>query len=838
MGRPKLSVAALVIHLVIAKSELHAQWLRGVVRDSLSGAPVAGAVVSVIDSSGGVRGRVIVGGDGRFSIGAPPAAASLRVIRIGFRPRDVQLSSSAAARAEPVAISMQRLPALLASIRVSDHSLCDGSDEHGDALTLWEQARAGLLATVITRQTKPARMSVLTFETDEAPDSRLVLKQTTHLRLGTTGRPFLAADQARGFAARGYMDQDSSGRTFHSPDADVILDESFASAHCFRIVWDKQTHPAQVGLSFEPAPERRRDGLVDVSGTIWLDQVVPALRTLEFTFTGLDRGYRDAGAGGTLGFRTMPNGLVYIERWSMVLPALETVLRPNQQSRRSDPSSGLPGGAPQYMRLTGIREVGGVVLSATWPDGSSAAETLGGIDGRVTEAGTGRPMPGVVLRLEGTAIAVASGAQGRFAITRVLPGRYNLRVVDSALAPFVDEHVAARNVEVRNDSTVPLLIELPSRTQALARLCAEDRLAGTSSMDETTVVLGRVLDAGPIRSNDITVRAEWLAKIGTDHRANVTSATEATRVISPGDDGRFFVCGVARDQRLGLHLWRGYTKVADTALFVGDSLAQRLDWAVHLKPTVLAVTNDSTGAFVGFVHADADATALPGAEVAITTLNKSVTTGADGSFRLAALPPGLFGVRVRHVGFAMLQDTIVVRAGKTATRIYELSPRVTMLDTVTTSSVRPRYVSPQLRGFEERSALGIGHFLTEAELRKHDDQSLSTAMRARIPGLLWVSYRSATFLASQRGAGSTFRNLPRALPDDHGSPAGCWVSVYLDGVRIYTPDGNKPAPDFNALDAGQFAGIEFYAGGATVPPQFNATTAFDCGTLLLWTREK
>jgi len=35
----------------------------------------------------------------------------------------------------------------------------------------------------------------------------------------------------------------------------------------------------------------------------------------------------------------------------------------------------------------------------------------------------------------------------------------------------------------------------------------------------------------------------------------------------------------------------------------------------------------------------------------------------------------------------------------------------------------------------------------------------------------------------------------------------------------------------------QFAGVEFYPGGATIPSQYNKTGS-SCGVLLLWTRER
>ena len=52
----------------------------------------------------------------------------------------------------------------------------------------------------------------------------------------------------------------------------------------------------------------------------------------------------------------------------------------------------------------------------------------------------------------------------------------------------------------------------------------------------------------------------------------------------------------------------------------------------------------------------------------------------------------------------------------------------------------------------------------------------------------------------------------------------------------------KPCPEagdnnLQQMRVDQFAGVEFYPGGATIPSQYNKTGS-SCGVLLLWTRER
>src|SRR6202012_2353940 len=103
-------------------------------------------------------------------------------------------------------------------------------------------------------------------------------------------RPFVASAQPSFFAAVGYMiEGGAQGRVFNAPDADVLLDESFARTHCFRRQSADREHPNQVGVAFSPAPADGRDTIVDVRGTIWLDTAVSQIRSLEFTYTSLER---------------------------------------------------------------------------------------------------------------------------------------------------------------------------------------------------------------------------------------------------------------------------------------------------------------------------------------------------------------------------------------------------------------------------------------------------------------------------------------------------------------------------------------------------------------------
>ena len=101
-----------------------------------------------------------------------------------------------------------------------------------------------------------------------------------------------------------------------------------------------------------------------------------------------------------------------------------------------------------------------------------------------------------------------------------------------------------------------------------------------------------------------------------------------------------------------------------------------------------------------------------------------------------------------------------------------------------------------------------------------------------VPGVVMVSAASYTYLASSRkcGGGATLLTCGRGNTR--------WVAVFIDGVRIYDASmGAMNRADFNRINVRVYAAVEFYPGGASLPMQYNSTGS-DCGTLLLWARER
>jgi hypothetical protein len=794
-----------------ARAEAQSPILRGVVLDSASREPVSGAVITVLDATGQASNHTIASADGTFRIATSATSARLRARRIGFRPREIPIPRAGDSAA--IEITMGRIPQVLASVRVVESSHCPGSADNGAAAQLWAQARDGLLAAIIARDAKPATVELLTYDRSYTPREERLASHRHRIRSGRATRAFQATGSAASFAERGYVQEDATGRTFNAPDADVLLDDSFSATHCFQLVVGTGERTNQVGLAFEPA--RRRRGIVDVEGTLWMDRAKPALRSVEFRYTELDRLSTAARAGGSVEFATMENGVVIISAWSLRMPVLAT------RRSSSQPGTFTGGRISSDVSVAEIDEGGGMVIAATWPDGTRWTQPVGALSGTVVERGTRRPIAHALVTFAGAWDTVRADSAGRFVLPTVLADRYDVVALDTTFTPHVDARSVRRMMDVGQRMTSGAVFELPASEDAIRRLCSGLR-------PERSILLGRVRGLPRGRAEGLDVRVDWQDEYVVG--GSTVGVREAQRTIDPDSAGNFHVCGVVRERPISISVRRNGVTVVDTAVTVYDSLVHRVDVSLA-SPSNRVIPQQPSATLTGTVVRDTDSSAVTGAHIAIPQLRREAVTDAGGVFRMDGLSPGRYGVDIRVVGFAPRTDSVTLTAGQIMTSRFVMV-RLAQLDTVTVAESRLP-VSPALRGFAERRRLGGGgRFVDEAELRKHDARTLGSVIVMRIPGLRAVSTPRGVFLASLRSnTGPTGRAFEAA------APGTCWVTVYRDGSLIYdgTMVGATP-PDFNRLNAQDFAAVEFYQVAAT-PPEFRGTST-GCGTLLLWSRER
>src|SRR5438552_5957931 len=182
---------------------------------------------------------------------------------------------------------------------------------------------------------------------------------------------------------------------------------------------------------------------------------------------------------------------------------------------------------------------------------------------------------------------------------------------------------------------------------------------------------------------------------------------------------------------------------------------------------------------------DSDGAPVPAATVLISELHRVATTGADGGFGLAGLPPGESTVIVRHVGFAPFARAVAVRGPTTLT--------VTLRRT-------PVWVEPVTITATGAPIAALGSPLSTAALsadglRREQSVSLAHSL-SRLPGV------NALSTGAQIG-----KPVIRGL-------AGARVLVLADGSRL--EDYSWSDQDGPSVDARLAQRVEVIRGPASV----------------------
>src|SRR6476646_9070259 len=164
------------VALTTAGAQQQTLTVRGAVRDSASGAPVAGALLVFRDGGGTQVARAIARDNGQFSAVVASSARRAQVVRIGFRPRDVALPAAANGVAT-LDVNMARLATMLEPILSTASSRCRAGPDAAMTSALLDQARAGLLATVVAREANPATVTRLVFDRQIEGNGDSVVRQ-------------------------------------------------------------------------------------------------------------------------------------------------------------------------------------------------------------------------------------------------------------------------------------------------------------------------------------------------------------------------------------------------------------------------------------------------------------------------------------------------------------------------------------------------------------------------------------------------------------------------------------------------------------------------------------
>jgi len=525
VSRARAIAVCLLLAVSGIRSGLGAQELRGTVRDAASRQPISGAVITLFDARGSALGRNITDEAGRYRIVVPSQATTLRFVRIGFRPFTANVPRSGAP-VDTLDVAMTSLPTMLDPVSVRANS-CPARSDAGSALGLLEQARAGLLNSVVARKANPASVVLIRFQRMMDGTSDRIASQSVTLDSTTRSTSsFTAVRSASEFVQAGFVAESDGGATFYAPDAESLLDDAFLAGYCMRLVKADRSRPSEIGLGF--STPRRVKARIDIDGVLWVDTATRRLQSLEFRYVGLDRRLDDARPGGWVSFRDMPNGVVIIDRWSLRLPVIHTdsILRRGEYVLRE---------------VVDAQETGGEVAQITWTPSPTWNASLGTL--RIQATNTAKqPAIGARVQLEYTTYAGRADSTGSITIERLLPGPYKLVVIDSQLEAIGLKLSSSINFTAVRDSVHRASLLVQTANDYIAERCIHDGKWSrpmSRPRGSTVWMLGRVVGADNVPIKGVTASAY---KGG---RAEIaTAGMSAVGISSPktGTDGIFTMC--------------------------------------------------------------------------------------------------------------------------------------------------------------------------------------------------------------------------------------------------------------------------------------------------------
>lgn len=217
----------------------------------------------------------------------------------------------------------------------------------------------------------------------------------------------------------------------------------------------------------------------------------------------------------------------------------------------------------------------------------------------------------------------------------------------------------------------------------------------------------------------------------------------------------------------------------------------------------------ATGGAIDGVVTDSALAPLAGVVVSVDGVRANLVTGENGRFRFLGLPAGSYDIRVRKLGFGLATSRVRVMPADTVRIAITLEPATVALDSVHVTALA---TPARLLEFEERRARGEGQFLTAAEIERRNTVSVSD---------LLMNFK-----------GVTLQGGTRAINGRYGAMRNCPFQVFIDDVRVPTPNLRDEVVSPRLL-----AGIEVYTSIASVPLRYrSAGDGSACGVILLWTK--
>jgi len=534
--------AAVLVALFALAPAVHAQVIRGVVTERLSGARIPGVVVTVASVGDSLRQgetrHALTNSRGEYAVALPGAGTySLSAKRIGVERYESPALELRAGETKRLDISLARFDYKLPTVHVAANNLCiPRQDQFRTIVALWDEVRTALRAAEISQDEHLIAGWLTLYNRSLEPQSLRILQDQRSVAEGLFDRPMRSISGDSLAKVGFWRAQDADTLVFYGPDASALLSDAFQSSHCFELVTGKDGNRGMHGLEFRP---RRFRNTGAINGTIWIDAGNFELRYVDFRYTNLITIPHNAHLGGEVHFLRHESGAWVVRRWFIRMPQFP-------QIEAVAVARGGVVAKSQGTYVYRIIEEGGGLFTpglVTW-------EKPGTIVGTVMDS-TGRlPLLGTVVSLSGTPYSVEVDSSGAFRFDSIPSGAYTLIASHRAYADF-GQLVDDDPLNVVAGETYRSQMKAVTTSQLTSILCDGKKV---ERPDATVRVVLTHIDSGTALK-DLRV---WLRWPDPEHRTPKDPITPGIEQPMLGlqsrtdEAGAVTFCGVPSDTRLEL----------------------------------------------------------------------------------------------------------------------------------------------------------------------------------------------------------------------------------------------------------------------------------------------
>ena len=380
---------------------LLAQTMEIRLRDETTLAPVAGAIVRLLDDRGIVAQGLSSESGWLVLRGTGAGSYRLKVDRIGWAgviAGPFVLADGETLRRE-LHLSSSRID--LPPLTVEGETRCNRTSQGGAlAVALWEEIRKALTANLISSASESPPLHIREFSRDLDLAGRPIHEHLTMSRIarGKTYTAIAPAELAQG----GFIFPKGDRTMYAAPDAQSLLSDAFVASHCFRAV---PGTGVLVGLAFEPVRDRR---VIDVSGTLWVNRLTSELDFLEYRYTMLPDYLARGNLGGRVAFQRLATGAWIVSSWHIRRPQLlrEEIVGAGNTSRIK-------------VKPVAYHERGARVELA---EDSAGRPTRAVVFGRIWDSIAGKGLENAIVFIEGEADSIATDSAGRYQLVVAVSG--------------------------------------------------------------------------------------------------------------------------------------------------------------------------------------------------------------------------------------------------------------------------------------------------------------------------------------------------------------------------------------------------------------------------------